>query len=49
MKDPTPPPYNFVTTHPNDFNIESRVPSAPPQYTSRRPSVVSTDPNTPNN
>ena len=34
-KDITPPPYNFVTTHPSDFGIESRVPSAPPQYRSR--------------
>lgn len=46
-KDPTPPPYNFVTTHPNDFGITARVPSAPPVYSSRRNSsatVNSEDP-----
>ena len=36
QKDHTPPPYNFVTTHPNDFGITARVPSAPPLYSSRR-------------
>lgn len=40
QKDPTPPPYNFVTTHPNDFGITSRVPSAPPLYSSRRNSAA---------
>ncbi len=40
MKDLTPPPYNFVTTHPNDFGIDARVPSAPPQYNSRRSSLA---------
>jgi hypothetical protein len=45
MKDITPPPYNFVTAHPNDFNIEARVPSAPPQYYSRRSSLAT--PHTP--
>lgn len=45
LKDPTPPPYNFVTTHPNEFGIESRVPSAPPVYSSRRNSsaIIDTD------
>ncbi len=40
IKDTTPPPYNFVTTHPTDFGIEARVPSAPPQYRSRTNSVA---------
>lgn len=35
VKDSTPPPYNFVTAHPTDFNVETRVPSAPPQYRTR--------------
>ncbi|CAF4848867.1 unnamed protein product [Rotaria socialis] len=35
MKDLTPPPYNFVASHPNDFGIEVGVPSAPPKYYSR--------------
>jgi hypothetical protein len=39
-KDITPPPYNFVAAHPIDFGIESRVPSAPPQYRSRNNSVA---------
>ena len=43
-KEMTPPPYNFVTTHPADFGIESRVPSAPPQYRSRNNSVAVVDP-----
>jgi hypothetical protein len=49
MKDVTPPPYNFVTTHPNDFGIDSRIPSAPPQYSSRRTSVATIHPNDPIN
>lgn len=49
MKDTTPPPYTFVTTHPNDFGIESRIPSAPPQYHSRRSSLMSTTNNNPTN
>jgi len=40
VKDSTPPPYNFVTTHPTDFGIETRVPSAPPQYRSRSNSIA---------
>ncbi len=44
MKDLTPPPYNFVATHPTDFGIEARVPSAPPQYSSRRNSSAIMDP-----
>ena len=39
-KEVTPPPYTFVTTHPTDFGLESRVPSAPPQYRSRANSAV---------
>lgn len=49
IKDPqpkeiTPPPYNFVTTHPTDFGIEARVLSAPPQYRSRNNSVAVIEP-----
>jgi hypothetical protein len=44
MKDVTPPPYNFVTTHPNEFGIDPRVPSAPPQYSSRRNSAATINP-----
>lgn len=40
IKDATPPPYNFVTSHPTDFGIDTRVPSAPPQYRSRSNSIV---------
>ena len=42
VKDLTPPPYTFVTTHPNIFELEGRVTSAtaPPQYTSRCNSAV---------
>jgi hypothetical protein len=47
MKDPTPPPYTFVAAHPNDFGIEARITSAPPQYHSRRSSLATTDPATP--
>lgn len=43
-KDVTPPPYNFVATHPNDFGIEGRVTSAPPQYRSRNNSVAVIEP-----
>ncbi|UJR31007.1 hypothetical protein I4U23_018518 [Adineta vaga] len=43
-KDITPPPYNFVTTHPGDFGLESRVPSAPPQYRSRTNSTTTVRP-----
>lgn len=43
-KEMTPPPYNFVTTHPADFGIEARVPSAPPQYRSRNSSVAVIEP-----
>ncbi len=39
-KDITPPPYNFVAAHPSDFGIETRVPSAPPQYRSRSNSTA---------
>lgn len=35
IKESTPPPYNFVTSHPTDFHIDARIPSAPPQYRSR--------------
>jgi hypothetical protein len=41
-KDITPPPYNFVATHPNDFGIDAPIPSAPPQYYSRRSSLATT-------
>lgn len=43
-KDMTPPPYTFVTTHPNDFGIGERVTSAPPQYRSRNNSVAVIEP-----
>jgi hypothetical protein len=49
MKDLTPPPYNFVATHPNDFGIDPRIPSAPPQYNSRRSSLNITNPDSRNN
>jgi hypothetical protein len=44
MKDMTPPPYNFVAAHPTDFGIDTRVPSAPPQYRSRYNSVATIGP-----
>ncbi|UJR15643.1 hypothetical protein I4U23_002579 [Adineta vaga] len=47
VKDGIPPPYNFVTTHPNDFGIGPRVPSAPPQYHSRRSSLAAPQPTAP--
>ncbi|CAF2153677.1 unnamed protein product [Rotaria magnacalcarata] len=47
MKDLTPPPYNFVTLHPNDFGIELRVPSAPPRYYSRPNSAAVGDSSVP--
>ncbi|CAF1119751.1 unnamed protein product [Rotaria sordida] len=47
MKEITPPPYNFVASHPNDFGIEARVPSAPPRYLSRPNSAVMGISNTP--
>jgi hypothetical protein len=40
MKDVTPPPYNFVAAHPDDFGLETRVPSAPPHYRSRSSSIA---------
>ncbi len=43
-KDMTPPPYNFVAAHPTDFGIDTRVPSAPPQYRSRYNSVATIGP-----
>jgi hypothetical protein len=47
-KDITPPPYNFVAAHPNDFGItETRIPSAPPQYRSRCNSTVTVEPMSP--
>jgi len=49
MKDVTPPPYNFVATHPTDFGIDPRVPSAPPQYYSRRSSLATTNNDAPIN
>ena len=49
VKDFTPPPYNFVATHPTDFGIDTRVPSAPPQYSSRRTSVSSSTRDVPTN
>ncbi|CAF1106672.1 unnamed protein product [Adineta steineri] len=48
VKDGIPPPYNFVTTHPTDFGIETRIPSAPPQYHSRRSSSAIIQSNIPN-
>lgn len=48
-KDVTPPPYNFVATHPNDFGIDPRIPSAPPQYNSRRSSLATTNNDAPIN
>lgn len=45
VKDLTPPPYNFVTSHPNDFGIEQAAPNAPPQYTSRPNSAAVNVPN----
>ncbi|CAF2811744.1 unnamed protein product [Rotaria sp. Silwood2] len=47
MKETTPPPYNFVASHPNDFGIEARIPSAPPRYYSRHNSVVTVHTNIP--
>jgi hypothetical protein len=47
MKEITPPPYNFVAAHPNDFGIGARIPSAPPQYNSRRSSLATTNPMAP--
>ncbi|CAF1217811.1 unnamed protein product [Rotaria magnacalcarata] len=45
-KDANPPSYNFVAAHPSDFDIEARVPSAPPQYSSQsNTAVVTTEPN----
>ncbi len=43
-KDLTPPPYNFVASHPTDFGIDTRVPSAPPQYRSRCNSIATVGP-----
>ncbi|CAF0814595.1 unnamed protein product [Adineta ricciae] len=47
IKDGIPPPYTFVTTHPGDFGIEPRAPSAPPQYHSRRSSLSTSHPTAP--
>ena len=39
-KEATLPTYTFVAEHPDDFGLGTRVPSAPPQYQSRRTSVA---------
>lgn len=46
-KDSKPPPYNFVTSHSNDFGLDINIPNAPPQYRSRSNTEVTATPNAP--
>ena len=45
-KEMIPPSYNFVAAHPTDFGIDTPIPSAPPEYRSRRNSTSTIGPTT---